>query len=681
MKLSKTTLMELTREYRKILKKSFLLGSFGVFLIASQNALAEFYVHQASYSSGNALYGATASTADYKLAETNNTNTFTKKQTFNSFAFGSGQTVSSIATSVTSGSTNSQLVTAKAVYDAISASTGITSSDLETALSDYVKSDDLSTTLGGYVASSDLTTTLAGYATTGSVYSKTDADGKFATKTEISGLLSADTAASTYATQTALNSLSGTVAGKADASDLTALAGRVTQTETDIGTINSSAAMTSGITADKVSAYDGYASQIAAKADASALATKANSSDLTALAGRVTQTETDIGTINSSAAMTSGITADKVSTYDGYASQIAAKQDALTSDQMALLNSGITAADVSNMAGMGTRLTAIEDDYLTSSDKTELVSAIGTAKTEANSYTDTKISDEVTARNSAITTAINNEVTARNTAISNAANQIRTDFAAADAATLTSAKSYADSKTTLTAAGSNYSEGSILTAIASLDNAIDTNSSLLGDIANLEATHAGNLAAKGSPVAAHLAALDARLGHIDGLASTLTNSQGKMNLSQHSDASDHFVVLAGAIGDRTNYSEQNVISNNQTVAQSLDSLDVAVGDIQRNMTASQAANNARFERIESKITQLDDKINKGLAANNALAGLVPLDHCHRTQISAAMGGYSDNQALAVGAFHYINDRTLLNAGAAYGGNSSISYKVGVTFGF
>ena len=96
---------------------------------------------------------------------------------------------------------------------------------------------------------------------------------------------------------------------------------------------------------------------------------------------------------------------------------------------------------------------------------------------------------------------------------------------------------------------------------------------------------------------------------------------------------------------------------------------------------TQASNEAQFAKLSSKINKLETKMEKGLAANNALAGLVPLDHVHKTQISAAMGGYKNNQALAVGAFHYLNDRTLLNAGAAYGGNDSVSYKVGVTFGF
>ena len=113
----------------------------------------------------------------------------------------------------------------------------------------------------------------------------------------------------------------------------------------------------------------------------------------------------------------------------------------------------------------------------------------------------------------------------------------------------------------------------------------------------------------------------------------------------------------------------------------VDSLNTMSTNIANQAEANQAANNANFARVESKINKLETKMEKGLAANNALAGLVPLDHDHKTQISAALGGYKYNQALAVGAFHYLNDRTLLNAGIAYGGNDSMSYKVGVTFGF
>lgn len=51
------------------------------------------------------------------------------------------------------------------------------------------------------------------------------------------------------------------------------------------------------------------------------------------------------------AAVNSGINASKVSTYDGYASQISGKQDVLSSAQLAAVNSGITAAKVTAYDG------------------------------------------------------------------------------------------------------------------------------------------------------------------------------------------------------------------------------------------------------------------------------------------------------------------------------------------
>ena len=84
-------------------------------------------------------------------------------------------------------------------------------------------------------------------------------------------------------------------------------------------------AVNSGITASKVSTYDGYATQIAGKQDA-------------------------LSTAQMNAA-NSGITSAKVSTYDGYASQIAGKQDTLSTAQMNAANSGITAAKVSQYDG------------------------------------------------------------------------------------------------------------------------------------------------------------------------------------------------------------------------------------------------------------------------------------------------------------------------------------------
>lgn len=60
------------------------------------------------------------------------------------------------------------------------------------------------------------------------------------------------------------------------------------------------------------------------------------------------------------AAVNSGITADKVGTYDGYATTIAGKQDKLSTAQQNAVNSGITSGKVNTYDGYASKITALE---------------------------------------------------------------------------------------------------------------------------------------------------------------------------------------------------------------------------------------------------------------------------------------------------------------------------------
>ena len=471
--------------------------------------------------------------------------------------------------------------------------------DIDTKLGGYVTSDNLDTKLGSYVKSDDLTTTLASYAKTEDIANtyatKTELDGKvdtsafntyktevgntYATKDELGNKADASTVT---ALQTTVSNLSDTVSGKANQSDLEALqttvAGKAnaadvyTKDEAD-GKYATQNAISDMLT--KTEAGNTYATQ-------SALNDYKTSNDnaVSALTGKMTQAETDISDIKGSAVMSSGITAEKVAAYEGYAALIDAKQDALSTEQMAVLNSGITAADIATVQTANTRLDAM----------------------------DTTVAD------------------------------LSADF---------------------------------------------------GDVADFSNSKTGNLKndvpssskPNASTVTKAIANMDATIGQIHGLAAKVGVENGGANLGQNTTVEEHLTSLAGSIGNRTHYTQQNYIKNNQTVAQSLDNLDIAVGSIKRDFTSAQIANEARFNDIEHNINHLENKMEKGLAANNALAALKPLSSTYQTQLSAAMGGYENNQAFAIGGFHYVTEKVLLNTGVAYGGNNSMSYNVGVTFGF
>lgn len=322
--------------------------------------------------------------------------------------------------------------------------------------------------------------------------------------------------------------------------------------------------------------------------------------------------------------------------------------------------------------------------------------AYDTAKTGADKYKNSlsKVMDDKaeTKANAAISDALA-EGGNISDAINSADTQIRQDFAAADTAL----------KTDL--------EGQISDEITARETAVNEINDKIGDLGAFTGSMTGNISngtdSNAETVSGAIANIDATLGTIHGL-NAKRGEDAKGNLATGTTVEDHLTALDDAIGNRANLSGQYV--SNADVASNLQSLnDGLEGEVSRATAAeavldgkitaettrataaeeairsdlrnTQVQYEARFSNIESKINKLEDKMEKGLAATAALAGLQPLSNAHQTQLSAAVGGYGSNQALAVGAFHYINDRTLLNAGAAYGGNSNVSYKVGITFGF
>lgn len=331
--------------------------------------------------------------------------------------------------------------------------------------------------------------------------------------------------------------------------------------------------------------------------------------------------------------------------------------------------------------------------------ETKANSAISDALAEGGSISDAigaandQIRQDFADADTTLKTALESQISDEATKRTEADDQIRQDFADADTAL----------KTDL--------EGQISEEITARETAVNEINGKIGDLGAFTGSTTGNISNgpgdNATTVSDAIANIDATLGTIHGL-NTKRGEDAKGNLATGTTVEDHLTALDDAIGNRANLSGQYV--SNTDVASNLQSLnDGLEGEVSRATAAeavldgkitaettrataaeeairsdlrnTQVQYEARFSNIESKINKLEDKMEKGLAATAALAGLQPLSNAHQTQLSAAVGGYGNNQALAVGAFHYINDRTLLNAGAAYGGNSNVSYKVGITFGF
>ncbi len=340
--------------------------------------------------------------------------------------------------------------------------------------------------------------------------------------------------------------------------------------------------------------------------------------------------------------------------------------------------------------------------------------AYDTAKTGADKYKNSlsKVMDDKaeTKANAAISDALA-EGGNISDAINSADTQIRQDFADADTTLKTSLEGQISDEKTRAEQAEATLDTKIDTEITARETAVNEINDKIGDLGAFTGSMTGNISngtdSNAETVSGAIANIDATLGTIHGL-NAKRGEDAKGNLATGTTVEDHLTALDDAIGNRANLSGQYV--SNADVASNLQSLnDGLEGEVSRATAAeavldgkitaettrataaeeairsdlrnTQVQYEARFSNIESKINKLEDKMEKGLAATAALAGLQPLSNAHQTQLSAAVGGYGSNQALAVGAFHYINDRTLLNAGAAYGGNSNVSYKVGITFGF
>ena len=72
----------------------------------------------------------------------------------------------------------------------------------------------------------------------------------------------------------------------------------------------------------------------------------------------------------------------------------------------------------------------------------------------------------------------------------------------------------------------------------------------------------------------------------------------------------------------------------------------------------------------------------GVAMATALSAMVPGSRSQKdTQFTMGVGYYEGYSAGAVGAFHYVNDDTYINAGASIGEGGRSAVRAGIAFGF
>ena len=194
-----------------------------------------------------------------------------------------------------------------------------------------------------------------------------------------------------------------------------------------------------------------------------------------------------------------------------------------------------------------------------------------------------------------------------------------------------------------------------------LNQKIDTTQ---GNIDNLN----NRLFAEGTGILHNLEAADAQLNQkIDATASTLQGNidTNKANIQTNAD---------------------NIATNKANIQTNANNIATNANNIAANRTLIEqykASSDAQFKAVNSRIDSLDDKMKKGFASQAALNGLFQPYNVGKFNVSAAIGGYDSEQAMALGTGYRFNDNFAIKAGVAsdLSGFDHVTYNIGANFEF
>ena len=240
--------------------------------------------------------------------------------------------------------------------------------------------------------------------------------------------------------------------------------------------------------------------------------------------------------------------------------------------------------------------------------------------------------------------------------------------------------------------GSDNAPETIVEAINNIDQSLGT---IHGLADKLGGQHQGNLA-DGTTVEDHLTSLDSAIGNRD----NYTNANGSNNYlaTAGADISTAISEIASNIGTAEDLgTTQNGVSSSNTVNQNIAAVNTAIGNTSKLANThyvSGAANltdavagldnqihnlDSRYYQLSGDINDLRDDFNAGMATMSAMTALVPNARATgNTQLSFGTGMYEGETAMALGGFHWINDNVLLNVGAAWG-SADTAYRMGITY--
>ncbi|HCU1478761.1 TPA: YadA-like family protein [Escherichia coli] len=155
---------------------------------------------------------------------------------------------------------------------------------------------------------------------------------------------------------------------------------------------------------------------------------------------------------------------------------------------------------------------------------------------------------------------------------------------------------------------------------------------------------------------------DGKLTRAEGATKTIAVNDGLVALSGRTDRIDYAV---GAIDGRVTRNTQSIEKNSKAIAAN---------------TRTLQQHSARLDSQQRQINENHKEMKRAAAQSAALTGLFQPYSVGKFNATAAVGGYSDEQALAVGVGYRFNEQTAAKAGVAFS-DGDASWNVGVNFEF
>ena len=207
-------------------------------------------------------------------------------------------------------------------------------------------------------------------------------------------------------------------------------------------------------------------------------------------------------------------------------------------------------------------------------------------------------------------------------------------------------------------------------AIKANANDIATNKTNIQTNANDIATNKTNIQTNANNIATNKTNIKANTDDIHKLQNKLVENEF------HDHAQDQNIGV----------NKNNIEKNKANIAANTAAIDKNKTNIEANKNAI-AANYAEmknnFAAVNSRIDKLDDKMKKGFAAQAALNGLFQPYSVGKFNVTAAIGGYDSEQAMALGTGYRFNENFALKAGIAsdLSGFDHVTYNIGANFEF